>query len=196
MNLKAKRLVRTPNSEQYALFDLDRTDENLDPLSVGKLDLHYTPQGLYGTCLFWEEACRRYSWPDVLKLAEALLAEFHAPMGIPGEYAVELFLPTLKRYELLSNIEPEESAAQEPEPNGVSSDVSEPQEIVAEEPLSWLFPLPGTVPAGQHNTVPAQTQWEEDEDTDEPAGDERFVPRVSKRFRIHSRPEGGEENED
>ena len=95
MNLKAKRLVRTPNSEQYALFDLDRTDENLDPLSVGKLDLHYTPQGLYGTCLFWEEACRRYSWPDVLKLAEALLAEFHAPMGIPGEYAVELFLPTL-----------------------------------------------------------------------------------------------------
>lgn len=55
VNLKAKRLIRTPYSEQYALFDLNRTDENYDPLSVGKLDLHYTQHGIYGTLLFWAE---------------------------------------------------------------------------------------------------------------------------------------------
>ena len=44
MNLKLRRLVRTPASEQYALFDLDKMDENYDPVSAGKIDLHIVPE--------------------------------------------------------------------------------------------------------------------------------------------------------
>ena len=111
MNLKTARLVRTPHSEQYALFDLDRTDENFDPLSVGKLDIHYTQQGLYGTLLFWEEADAGDSWEDIVAQAELLLAEFQTPMGVPAEYAIEFFTPSLKKYELLSNIDPADASA-------------------------------------------------------------------------------------
>jgi hypothetical protein len=113
MNLKAKRLVRTIGSEQYALFDLDRTDENFDPMSVGKIDVHYTEQGIYGTLLFWAESCARYSWAELTRLAEALLAEFNSPMGVPAEYAVEFFTPSLSRYELLTNIASDDLASVE-----------------------------------------------------------------------------------
>ena len=51
MNLKLRRLVWTPHSEQYALFDLDQTDASFDPISIGKLDLHYTTDAIYGTFL-------------------------------------------------------------------------------------------------------------------------------------------------
>ncbi len=129
MNLKAARLVRTPYSEQYALFDLDRTDENFDPLSVGKLDIHYTQQGLYGTLLFWEEADENDSWEDVVEQAELLVAEFQSPMGVPGEYAIEFFSPSLKKYELLSNID----SAESDEPAEESAVLSGSEEYPEEE---------------------------------------------------------------
>ena len=57
MNLKFKRLVRTSSSEQYALFDLDAEDDDGGaPPTVGKLDLHYTTEGVYGTLLLWDGA--------------------------------------------------------------------------------------------------------------------------------------------
>ena len=60
MNLKLKRLVRTSSSEQYALFDLDQVDaEDQLPLTIGKLDLHYTGEGVYGTILLWDEMTRQ-----------------------------------------------------------------------------------------------------------------------------------------
>ena len=59
MNLKLKRLVRTSSSEQYALFDLDQVDaEDQLPLTIGKLDLHYTGEGVYGTILLWDDTTR------------------------------------------------------------------------------------------------------------------------------------------
>ena len=103
MNLKLRRLVRTPSSEQYALFNPDQTDDNYDPLSIGKLDLHYTSDGIYGTFLFWEEVADELLPDQVHALVEATLQELSEPMGLPAFYAVEFFSPNLNSYVLHSN---------------------------------------------------------------------------------------------
>jgi hypothetical protein len=103
MNLKLRRLVRTPHSEQYAIFDLDRTDDNYDPLSIGKLDLHYTGDGIYGTFLLWQERIEGFPADQVQNLVKATVEELCEPMGVPAFYSVEFFCPTLQSYELHSN---------------------------------------------------------------------------------------------
>ena len=105
MNLKLRRLVRTPSSEQYALFDPDRTDADYAPLSVGKLDVHYTDDGVYGTFLLWKQAVEGLPPDQVQVLVEATLQELCEPMGLPVFYAVEFFSPDLESYELCSNEE-------------------------------------------------------------------------------------------
>ena len=106
MNLKLRRLVRTPSSEQYALFDLDQTDSNYDPLSIGKLDLHYTSDGIYGTFLLWQDASSDLPAEQVRALVETTVQELCEPLGVPAFYAVEYFSPNLRSYALHSN-EPE-----------------------------------------------------------------------------------------
>jgi hypothetical protein len=106
MNLKLRRLVHTPSSEQYALFDPDRTDANFDPVSIGKLDLHFTADGIYGTFLLWEQIIASMEPDQVSALVEAALAELSEPMGLPAFYAVEFFAPDLEGYRLYTN-EPE-----------------------------------------------------------------------------------------
>jgi hypothetical protein len=103
MNLKLRRLVRTPSSEQYALFDLDRTDDNYDPLSIGKLDVHYTTDGVYGTFLLWKGAIADLPADQVQAVVEATLQELCEPMGLPAFYAVEFFCPDLASYALYSS---------------------------------------------------------------------------------------------
>jgi hypothetical protein len=118
MNLKLRRLVRTPSSEQYALFDPDRTDDNYDPMSIGKLDLHYTADGIYGTFLLWKQAIEGLPPGQVHALVEATLQELAEPMGLAAFYAVEFFSPELDSYELYSN-ETEDENEEESEPEGV-----------------------------------------------------------------------------
>jgi hypothetical protein len=105
MNLKLRRLVRTPSSEQYALFDLDRTDANYDPVSVGKLDLHYTADGIYGTFLLWRAAIAGLPPDQVHTLVQATVQELCEPMGLPAFYSIEFFSPDLETYSLHSNEE-------------------------------------------------------------------------------------------
>lgn len=107
MNLKLKRLVRTHSSEQYALFDLDQTDSNRQPLTIGKLDLHYTGEGTYGTILLWDEASRRLRPEHRRLFIQALLSELVLPMGVPNEYVVEFFAPNLNGYEVFHNLDDE-----------------------------------------------------------------------------------------
>lgn len=102
MNIKLRRLVRTQSSEQYALFDLDQTDANYDPLSIGKLDLHYTAEGVYGTFLLWKKAVNGLPEDQVHALIEATVQELCEPMGVPAFYAIEFFSPTLTDYMLLT----------------------------------------------------------------------------------------------
>ena len=105
MNLKLKRLVRTNSSEQYALFDLDQLDQNRQPMTIGKLDMHYTGEGVYGTILFWDEASRRLKPEQRRKFIHALLEELAQPMGVPNEYVIEFFEPTLGSYEVFHNVD-------------------------------------------------------------------------------------------
>lgn len=104
MNLKLKRLVRTPASEQYALFDLDRSDAEGMPITIGKLDLHYTAEGMYGTLLFWDERIRTMAEGTRRTFVRALLNDLAQPMGVPNEFVVEFFAPTLDLYEVIHNV--------------------------------------------------------------------------------------------
>lgn len=105
LNLKLKRLVRTAHSEQYALFDLEQTDAANMPLTIGKLDLHYTGEGVYGTILLWDEASRSLQPARRRAFIQALLQDLVQPMGIPNEYVVEFFAPDLAAYEVFHNLD-------------------------------------------------------------------------------------------
>jgi hypothetical protein len=107
VNLKLRRLVRTPTSEQYALFDLDQADSEGVPQTIGKLDLHYTAEGLYGTILLWDEGVRKMRAGVRREFVHALLREVAQPMGVPNEYVVEFFAPSLDLYEVFHNVEME-----------------------------------------------------------------------------------------
>jgi hypothetical protein len=115
MNLKLRRLVRTPSSEQYALFDPDRTDDNYDPISMGKLDVHYAAEGVYGTFLLWKQAIADLPPDQLHALVEATLQELCEPIGLPVFYAVEFFSPDLATYELHSNEEEDKDRDQDQE---------------------------------------------------------------------------------
>lgn len=104
MNLKLKRLVRTHSSEQYALFDLDQMTSERQPMTIGKLDLHYTGEGVYGTILLWDEASRQLKPTHRRDFIRALLTEITQPMGVPNEFVVEFFAPTLEQYEVFHNV--------------------------------------------------------------------------------------------
>jgi hypothetical protein len=104
VNLKLKRLVRTPSSEQYALFDLEQVDPGGLPMTIGKLDLHYTAEGVYGTVLLWDDASRHLTPARRSAFIRALLGEVTQPMGVPNEYVVEFFAPTLDEYEVYHNV--------------------------------------------------------------------------------------------
>ena len=110
MNLKLKRLVRTSSSEQYALFDLDQLDANRQPMTIGKLDMHYTGEGVYGTILLWDDASRQLKAAQRREFVRALLGEIAQPMGVPNEYVVEFFAPTLDTYEIFHNVSSEDEA--------------------------------------------------------------------------------------
>lgn len=105
MNLKLKRLVRTNSSEQYALFDLTQTDEEDQPLTIGKLDLHYTGEGTYGTLLLWDMALQQIETDRRRIFVRALLSELVLPMGLPNEFVVEFFAPSLDEYEVFHNLD-------------------------------------------------------------------------------------------
>ena len=96
--------MRTPSSEQYALFDLDQVDADGLPMTIGKLDLHYTVEGVYGTVLLWDEASRKLAPAQRSAFIHALLGEVVQPMGVPNEYVVEFFAPTLAEYEVMHNV--------------------------------------------------------------------------------------------
>lgn len=117
MNLKLKRLVRTSSSEQYALFDLEQTDGDQQPITIGKLDLHYTAEGTYGTILLWDDASRQLKAGQRRAFIQALLQELVQPMGVPNEYVVEFFAPELDGYELFHNLDEELEEEMEEEKN-------------------------------------------------------------------------------
>lgn len=121
MNLKLKRLVRTTSSEQYALFDLDQINADNQPTTIGKLDMHYTSEGMYGTILLWDDVSREMGIAERKDLVQILLDEISTPMGVPNEYVFEFFAPTLDEYEVIHNVgldEVEDDYSPDEEPSG------------------------------------------------------------------------------
>jgi hypothetical protein len=127
MNLKLKRLVRTPSSEQYALFDLDQLDAERQPLTIGKLDLHYTGEGVYGTLLLWDDATRQLTPGQRSGFIRALLSEVTQPMGVPGEYVVEFFAPSLTDYKVFHNVSAAEMPGETAGDDGPAAPAPQPQ---------------------------------------------------------------------
>ena len=104
MKLQLKRIVRTLQSEQYALFDLDKLDEDNLPVNLGKLDLHYTAEGTYGTLLLWRAHFEQFSGEELRLFVQDIMDEFIAPMGVPGEFLVECIFADERDYKVYSNM--------------------------------------------------------------------------------------------
>jgi hypothetical protein len=94
MNPKLRRLVCTPLSEQYALFDLDKADASHLPLSIGKIGLHLTTEGVFGTFLLRRGGANGLPPDQVHDLVESTVQELCEPMGVPAPYAIEYSHPT------------------------------------------------------------------------------------------------------
>jgi len=104
MLLQFKRIVRTSESEQYSLFDLDDEDKEGMPASVGKIDLHYSADGTYGSLLLWTEYCKDLGEDDLRALVQEVMDEISAPMGVPSEYLIECAFADEQDYKVYTNI--------------------------------------------------------------------------------------------
>jgi hypothetical protein len=110
MNIKLKRVVRTPHSEEIAIFDTDTRDENEAAVNIGKLEVHYLEDQVVGTLLLWQEFTRGFSathpsgsdltMDDVI---DRILSEVTEPLGVAGEYGIEIYYPSVNSQGFVSN---------------------------------------------------------------------------------------------
>jgi len=92
MKLLFRRILRTLHSEQYALYDHEQLDEEQLPLSLGKVDLHYASEAIFGTMLLWAPCFAEYSSEELRSFVQEVMDEFSSPMGVPDEFFVETAL--------------------------------------------------------------------------------------------------------
>ena len=108
MSIKLQRVVRTATSEEIVIRDTDQTDKDGTARTIGKLDVHYSEEGVYGTLLLWPEFMDGKSKVDLdAFIQEAVIDELTAPIGVTETYNIELYSADMKRYKLYSNL-PEE----------------------------------------------------------------------------------------
>jgi hypothetical protein len=108
MNIKLQRVVRTASSEEIVIRDLDQLDRDQSPRTIGKVDIHYTEEGVYGTLLLWPEIVDSVSKADLDSLiADSIIEELTSPIGVAETFNIEFYSPDMKRYKLYSNL-PEE----------------------------------------------------------------------------------------
>jgi hypothetical protein len=108
MNAKLQRVVRTATSEEIVIRDMDELDKEGSPRTIGKLDVHYTDEGVYGTLLLWPELVDGMAKADLDAFIEDdLIGELTGVIGVTESYNIELYSPDMKRYKLFSNL-PEE----------------------------------------------------------------------------------------
>jgi hypothetical protein len=101
-------------------------------MSIGKLDLHYTSDGIYGTFLLWKQALEGLPPGQVHALVEATLQELAEPMGLAAFFAVEYFSPELDSYELYSNETEDEDETETEDGDEAemeNEDEAEPEEL-------------------------------------------------------------------
>ena len=108
MRLRIKRRIRTSTSEQWTLFDVDGLDEKGEPTNVGKMDIHYDPDMIYATLLLWTEFVGDLQESTVENIINDLVEEMIEPVGIPGDYCLDFFTPSLANYKFLTNLDEDE----------------------------------------------------------------------------------------
>ena len=105
MNIKLQCVVRTAMSEEMVLSDLDQPDKDGSPRTIGKLDVHYTDEGVYGTLLLWPDVVDAMSKAELDSLIqEGIIDELTSPIGVAETFNIELWSPDMKRYKLFSNL--------------------------------------------------------------------------------------------
>jgi hypothetical protein len=109
MNIKLQRVVRTAASEEIVIRDLDLADREGAPRTIGKVDVHYTEEGVYGTLLLWPEVVDGMTKPALDEFVQdAIIDELTGLIGVPETYNIEFYCPDMKRYKLYSNLPEEE----------------------------------------------------------------------------------------
>jgi hypothetical protein len=108
MQTRLQRVVRTATSEEIVIRDLDQLDKDGSPRTIGKLDVHYTDEGVYGTLLLWPDVVDAQSKAELdAFVQEHVIDELTGPIGVAETYNIELYSPDMRRYKLFSNL-PEE----------------------------------------------------------------------------------------
>jgi len=135
MNLKLKLVARTSNSEAISIFDTDVNDENGSPVNIGKLDMHFVDDQIVGTLLIWQEYATGYSRTHgpgsdetLDTLIDEILTEATEPLGIPSEYGIEVYYPSVTNHSFISNYAGDEEG-EEPE-DGEEGEDSEFEEQI------------------------------------------------------------------
>jgi hypothetical protein len=147
MNIKLKRAVRTPHSEEIDIIDGDLRDENDEPINIGKLEVHYLNDQVVGTLLIWEEFAQGYNrtqGANVLMddLIETILSEVTEPIGVAAEYGIEIYFPSVLNHSFASRYaeDDEQETDGEAGPDGEEGeeydegDEDDQQAIATEEP--------------------------------------------------------------
>src|SRR3982751_6804414 len=120
MNLKLKVTARTSNSEEIVIFDADTRDENNKAVNLGKLDVHYVGDQIVGTLLIWQEYATGFnrthgpgSEETMDTVIDEILAEVSEPLGVPVEYGIEVYYPSVQNHFFISNYADDEDDEEE-----------------------------------------------------------------------------------
>jgi hypothetical protein len=142
MIIKLKRASRTFHSEEITIQFSDDQHLNGDLVDIGKLDVHYLGDQIVGTLLIWQEHANAFSQTgsgiDLDEVIDEILTEMSAPIGVPSEYGIEIYYPSLAKQDFISNYADEEQ--EQPQQNA-SGGGEEPEAGDADEQLVYEGPL-------------------------------------------------------
>ncbi len=122
MNLVLRRSTRTASSEEILIFDADNRDGNGAAVNIGKMDVHYLDDQLVGTLLLWNEFVTGFDQAHGPEDDESLdvvihqiMTEITDTLGVPSEYGIEVYYPSVQNYQFVSSYADEDGEDQETE---------------------------------------------------------------------------------
>ena len=125
MNIKLKLTARTANSEEIAIFDTEMRDEAGNAVNIGKLDVHFVDDQMVGTLLIWQEYSTGYtrthgpgSDETFDMVIDEILSQVSEPLGVPAEYGIEVFYPSVSNHQFISNYAEDDDEEPGQEHNG------------------------------------------------------------------------------
>lgn len=144
MFIKLKRASRTSHSEEMTIQFADERHMGGDEVNIGKIDVHYLGDQIVGTLLIWQEHVNAFGQAgiDLDDVISQILAEVSEPIGVPSEYGIEIYYPSLAKQDFISNYaddepEPQQQAVAQPL-EGYAGD-QEGEESTYEGPLEDDF---------------------------------------------------------